>query len=155
MSEPNSDVHEAQAPVPFDPVIPLFREWAALKPEAERIIARRNELRDKVARAVEERGYRDHKGSQYMDLPYAIQAGGINYLRIKRERRVTISPDIDRAEEITRAKGEEVYARVFPMRPAFDPDELFVLLQEGIIAEDDMDAIFVQHESYAFKGMAS
>lgn len=155
MPERESAVYEEEKPVPFDPIIPLFREWALLKPELDRLATRRNELRDKVARAVEERGYRDHKGSQYIDLPFPIDAGGVSYARIKRERRVAISPDIERAEEITRARGEGIYARVFPLRPAFDQDELYVLLQEGLISEADMDAIFVQHESYAFKGLAS
>jgi hypothetical protein len=155
MPEPFSDVHEEETPVPVDPIIPVFRQWAMLKAEIEISMRVRDKLRDRVVKAVEERGYRDHKGSQYIDLPFELEVGGYKYQRIKRERRVSISPDVDRAEEIIGSKGEEFLRRAFPMRPVFDPDELYVLLQEGVLTESDMDAIFVQHESYAFKGLAT
>jgi hypothetical protein len=155
MSSPESDVHDSPAPVPIDPIVPLFREWAMLKAEADALTTRRNKLRDRCAAAVAERGYADHKGSQYLDLPWPIEAGGVSYLRIKRERRVTTVPDAEVAESVTRSKGDEIYRRVFPLVPCLDPDELYVLLQEGVLTEDDMDAIFVQHESFAFKGMAT
>lgn len=155
MPETTSDVHEESHPVPFDPIIPVFRQWAVLKGQIEASMRIRNKLRDRIITAVEERGYRDHKGSQYLDLPHELQIGDTSYQRIKRERRVSIIPDVGRAQEILAEKGEEFLARVFPLRPAFDPDELYVLLQEGVISESDMDDIFVKHESFAFKGLAT
>ncbi|MFD9815108.1 hypothetical protein [Streptomyces sp. NPDC059080] len=142
-------------PVPFDPVIPTFREWAKLKAQQTELTTRMNKLRDKVAAAVQARGYADHKGSQYIDLPFPIPVGESEYVRIKRERRVSIVADTDAAERITRSRGENVYRRAFPPVPTLDADELYVLLQEGELTEDDMDQIMVQRETFAFRGLTS
>ncbi|MEU1816065.1 hypothetical protein ABZ543_12840 [Streptomyces roseifaciens] len=143
-----------EPPVPFDPVLPAFREWAMLKYQTTELTTRMNKLRDKVMEAVTARGYKDHKGSQYLDLPFPIPVGDIQYLRIKRERRVTITPDLEAAERITRARGEHIYRRAFPPVPTLDPDSLYVLLQEGELTEGDMDAIMVQRETFAFRGLS-
>jgi hypothetical protein len=141
---------ESAGRLPFDPILPTVRRWALLKREAEKIGAERDKLRDSITKAVMQRGYRDHKGSQYLDLPMEIE--GFN--RIKRERRVSVIPDLSAAEEITRSKGENVYQRAFPPVPTLDTEELYVLLQEGVLTESEMDAIFTQKESYAFRGLS-
>lgn len=142
-------------PLPFDPVIPTFREWAMLKAQQTELTTRMNKLRDKVATAVEARGYADHKGSQYIDLPFPIPVGDSEYVRIKRERRVSVVADLEAAERITRARGENIYRRAFPPVPTLDADELYVLLQEGQLTEADMDQIMVQKETFAFRGLVS
>ncbi|MFE2539075.1 hypothetical protein [Actinacidiphila glaucinigra] len=141
--------------IPFDPIIPVFREWAVLKAQVTQDTSRMNKLRDKVALAVEQRGYVDHKGSQFLDLPFPIPAGDGEYVRIKRERRVSITADEEAAERITKAKGEAMYRRAFPPVPTLDADELFVMLQEGVLTEAEMDEILVQKETYAFRGLTS
>ncbi|MFC9505380.1 hypothetical protein [Streptomyces sp. NPDC057002] len=141
--------------IPFDPVIPVFREWAVLKAQVTEETSRLNKLRDKIADAVEHRGYKDHKGSQYLDLPFPIPAGDNEYVRIKRERRVSVVADEQAAERITKAKGEHIYRRAFPPVPMLDADELYVLLQEGHLTEAEMDEILVQKESFAFRGLTS
>lgn len=155
MPSSDLDVYEEAAPAPMDPIIPVFREWALLKSKTDQLTAEQNKLRDRVVKAVEERGYTDHKGSQYLDLPFPITAGDTSYMRIKRERRVTVVPDATAAETILRAKGEHIFHRAFPPVPMLDQNELYVLLQEGILTEDDMDAIFIQRESFAFRGLAA
>lgn len=141
--------------IPFDPVIPVFREWAALKAQVTDETTRLNKLRDRIAAAVEQRGYTDHKGSQYLDLPFPIPAGDSEYVRIKRERRVSVVADNDAAERITKAKGDGIYRRAFPPVPTLDADELYVLLQEGHLTEAEMDEIFTQRETYAFRGLTA
>lgn len=141
--------------MPYDPVIPVFREWAALKAQVTEQTTRLNKLRDKVASAVEQRGYTDHKGSQYLDLPFPIPAGESEFVRIKRERRVSVVADTDAAERITKSKGEHIYRRAFPPVPTLDADELYVLLQEGQLTEAEMDEILVQKETYAFRGLTA
>lgn len=137
----------------FDPIIPVFREWATLKHRTDSMIREQNKLRDQVVSAVEERGYADHKGSQYIDLPFPLPVGDVEYLRIKRECRTSISADADIAERITRERG--VYERAFVLVPTLQPDELYVLLQEGALTEQDMDEIFVKKLTYAFRGLTS
>lgn len=142
-----------QAPaLPIDPVIPVFREWALTKGKVTELTTHMNKLRDRIAVAVAERGYRDHKGSQYIDLPFPLQVGETEYRRIKRERRVSVVADDDAAERITRAKG--VYERAFPPVRTLDINELYVLYQEGILSQDELDAILQARESFAFRGLA-
>lgn len=137
---------------PVDPVIPTFREWAVLKARVTEMTSRMNKLRDTVAAAVAQRGYRDHKGSQYIDLPFPLQVGDTSYARIKRERRVSVVANEEIAERITRQKG--AYDRAFPPVRHLDTDELYVLYQEGVLTQDDLDTILETRESFAFKGMA-
>lgn len=137
----------------FDPIIPVFREWAILKHRTDTMIREQNKLRDQVANAVEERGYADHKGSQYIDLPFPIPVGDIEYTRIKRECRTSITADHEIAERVTRERG--VFERAFVLVPTLQPDELYVLLQEGALTEGDMDAIFVKRKTFAFRGLTS
>ncbi|MFF8283363.1 hypothetical protein ACF06W_11640 [Streptomyces albus] len=154
MPEPSSEETDSEpGPIPFDPVVPTFREWAVLKAQQTELTTRMNRLRDKVIEAVRTRGYADHKGSQYIDLPFPIPVGDAEYVRIKRERRVSVVADIEAAERITRAAG--VYDRAFPPLPTLDADELYVLLQEGRLSEEEMDQIMVQKESWAFRGLTS
>ncbi|WP_369042208.1 hypothetical protein [Streptomyces sp. Midd1] len=141
--------------IPFDPIIPIFREWAVLKAQVTEETSRLNKLRDKVSGAVEQRGYTDHKGSQYLDLPFPVPAGDNEYIRIKRERRVSVAADEEAAERILKAKSGALYRRAFPPVPTLDADELYVLLQEGHLTEDEMDEILVQRETYAFRGLTS
>ncbi|MEU1552120.1 hypothetical protein ABZ517_05285 [Streptomyces scabiei] len=141
--------------IPFDPIIPVFREWAVLKAQVTEETSRLNKLRDKIVGAVERRGYTDHKGSQYLDLPFPIPAGETEYTRIKRERRVSVVADEEAAERILKAKSEALYRRAFPPVPTLDADELYVLLQEGHLTEAEMDEILVQRETFAFRGLTS
>lgn len=140
---------------PVDPIVPVFREWAILKSKVDELSARRDKLRDRIVDVVEARGYKDHKGSQFFDLPFPITAPGAEYLRVKRERRVSVTADQMAAERISRSKGEHIFKRVFPLVPTLDVEELYVLLQEGILTADDMDCIFVEKVTYAFRGLSS
>lgn len=137
----------------FDPIIPVFRQWAMLKAQSDAMIREQNKLRDQVINAVEARGYRDHKGSQYIDLPFPLPVGELEYTRIKRECRTSISADPDIAAEVTRERG--CYDRAFPPVPTLQPDELYVLLQEGVLTEDDLDRIFVKRVTFAFRGLTT
>lgn len=137
----------------FDPIIPVFRNWAMLKQQSDAIVREQNKLRDQVVNAVQERGYRDHKGSQFIDLPFPLAVGDIEYVRIKRECRTSIVADAEAAERITREK--QCFERAFALVPTLQPDELYVLLQEGRITEADMDAIFTKKVTFAFRGLTS
>ncbi|MBD0734085.1 hypothetical protein BGM09_01240 [Streptomyces sp. CBMA29] len=111
-----------------------------------------NLLRDSINRDVEARGVRDHKGNQFIDLPFPLTVGDTTYSRIKRERRVTVIADDDAAERITRAHG--CYDRAFPPVRVLDPEELYVLHQEGRLGQEELDEIFQPRETFAFKGVS-
>lgn len=138
---------------PIDPIVPAFREWAVTRDQVTALTTRMNHQRDRIIAAVEARGYADHKGHQYIDLPFALQVGDTTYTRIKRERRVTVVADEDAAKRIAIERG--VLDRAFPSVPALDEAELYVLFQEEILTEADMGEIFTKKESFAFRGVAA
>lgn len=146
------ETDETPGPRPVDPVIPTFREWMILRAQYNDIATRMNRARDEVVTAVDARGYRDHKGNQFIDLPFPLTVGETTYSRIKRERRVSVHANSDVAEAITRARG--CYDRAFPPVRYLDSDELYVLYQEGALTQAELDEIFEPRESFAFKGMA-
>lgn len=137
---------------PIDPIVPAFREWALLRMEVNSLTAKMNKLRDTVAAAVESRGYRDHRGHQYIDLPFPITVGDTEFTRIKRERRASVMANEEIAERIAREK--DVYDRLFPPVRSLDTEELYVLYQEGVLTQSEMDEILETRETYAFKGVS-
>lgn len=148
---PESEDNRA-GPLPIDPVVPTFREWMVLRAQYNDVAARMNHARDAVVAAVAARGYQDHKGNQFIDLPFPLTVGETTYSRIKRERRVSIVANEDAAERITFEKG--VYERAFPPVRSLDAEELYVLHQEGVLSQAELDEIFEPRESFAFKGTA-
>lgn len=144
---------DAPSGLPVDPIVPTFRQWAIAKARVTELTTVMNKLRDQISSAVEDRGYRDHKGSQYIDLPFPLSIGDHEYRKIKRERRVSVVANDEVAERITRAKG--LYDRAFPPVRTLDVDELYVMYQEGFLVQADLDSILETRESYAFRGMTS
>lgn len=138
---------EIEDPVTYDPIIPYFRKWVILKEQVEEATRELNQLRDYCISSIEERGFRDHRGSQYIEMPFPI--GSKEFTKIKRERRVTTKVDEEVAELITRAKG--VYEKCFAMVPTLDAEELYVQYQLGVLTQEDMDMIFTQVESFSFR----
>ena len=140
----------AEEEVIYDPIIPMFRQWALLKERVENDTRELNHLRDQCISAVEARGERDHRGSQWIRLPFPV--GNKGFTAIKRERRVAVQTDEEAAEEITRSKG--CYEVCFPLRRVLDAEELYVQYQKGSLTQEDMDRIFRQVESFSFKPTA-
>lgn len=145
-----SEENEGGGPFYTTALIPYFQKWAMLKEDIEEAMRELNQLRDYCISAVEQHGERDHKGSQYLTLPFAI--GNKGYTQIKREIRHSIQADPEVAELITRSKG--VYEKCFPAVPTLDPEELYVQYQLGALSQEDMDAIFVDRVSFSFKPLA-
>lgn len=130
-----------------DPLVTKFQSWVLMRDEVESLTATLNKIRDECMAAIETRGIRDHKGSQYLNLPGAIGSKGFGNL--KRERRVTNRVDPEAAERITRSAG--VYDVCFPAVPTLDEDELYVQYQKGKLTEADMYEIFTKVESFSFR----
>lgn len=133
-----------------DPLVADFQLWAQMRDEADNITSQLNHIRDRCMTALEQRGYRDHKGSQFLKLPFGV--GPKSYGSLKRERRVSTKVDEEVAELICRSKG--VYEKCFPAIPTLDPEELYVQYQKGVLTQEDMDNIFTQVETYSFRPMS-
>jgi hypothetical protein len=150
---PRRTTRRAEKPINLDPENPIekVRQFLSLKFQEAQIVTRKNKLRDEVSAFVDANGETDEKGSKFWKLPSVIEVNGQRFTEVKREKRVSISLDEDAVEELVNRKG--IRDRVFKeiTTTVLDQDELYVLNQEGLIDDAELDALFVEKESFAFK----
>jgi hypothetical protein len=142
-----------ERPISLDTAAPWekTRQFLALKFQETEIVTRKNKLRDEVSVHVDANGEVDEKGSKFWKLDPPIEVNGQKFTEVKRERRVSTSLDAEKAEELAVAKG--IRDRLFKQvtTEVLDQDELYVLNQEGVISDEELDGLFVETESFAFK----
>jgi hypothetical protein len=163
-------------PAPTPPTGPLeiiawFRQWLALRQEEKFLGTRIKELHQRMCGTIEAEGYRDDKGSLYLDLDEPVEG----YASLKYERRVTKVLNEARAEKMVTAKGlrDRCTALVLyltdqeqaldllqkhgllrlgaPIEADLDEEEILKAHYDGEIDQDELDSIFDITESYAFK----
>jgi hypothetical protein len=123
--------------------------WVQLKAQIDRVTSQLNRLRDRISAEVEATGEIDESGHIRLPLPEAFEWAGKRYEGVKRERRVTASISHERAEALADAKG--LRERIFPLRPALDEQELYVLYQERLLTEAEIDSLVDRKVTWAFK----
>jgi hypothetical protein len=127
----------------------LLTQWATMKSEGDLIAKRQKELRDEMTAEVQEKGIPDEKGSLYLNLHTEVTVGSKTYRTLKSERRVSERLDETAAEQLLAGKG--LLERAMKTVVVFDPNELYVLNQEGLLSDDELDSLIVISESWAFK----
>ena len=132
-------------------IVAKFAQWATLKHEVTEVTKRQNKLRDEISAFVEANGYVDDKGSYLYDLPEPITAGGKTYTTIKRQRKVRTFFKEDEAEALLKSKGEDVYRSALTIpEPYLDQDKVYVLNQQGVLTDEEIDSLFGEKEDFAF-----
>lgn len=126
-----------------------FAEWQTLKTESELIAKRQKNLRDALLAEVQSTGIVDEKGSLYLALKRPIEMAGKVWRTLKAEHRESIRLDETAAEELLAEKG--LLERAQKTVVMFDPDALYVLNQEGLLTDAELDSLMVSSESWAFK----
>lgn len=120
------------------------RHYRFIKDTMKSLTQDANKLRDELAQVVERYGESDGDGHVWVDLGDEVE--GVSAL--KRERRVTTRLDEDEAERRLAAAG--LTQRCIKMVPVVDQDEVMAALYEGLLTEDDIDAMFPKTVSWAF-----
>jgi hypothetical protein len=142
-----------ERPISLDQAAPWekTRQFLALKFQEADIVTRKNKLRDEVSAHVDATGEVDEKGSKFWKLDPPIEFNGQKFTEVKRERRVSQSIDEEKVEALVTAKG--IRDRVFKQvtQEVLDQDELYVLNQEGVLSDEELDSLWVETESFAFK----
>lgn len=103
-----------------------------------------NRLRDELSAMVESYGEADSDGHQWLELDSEIE--GVSAL--KRERRV--STRLDEGEAYRRLAAAGLTDRCIRNIPVVDQDEVMAALYEGLLTEEDIDAMFPKSVSWAF-----
>jgi hypothetical protein len=127
------------------------RQFLTLRFQGDQITTRRNLLRDKISAHVDQVGETDEKGSKFWKLPAPIEVNGQKFTEVKRERRVSTRLDVEAVETLVAEKGirDQVFKPV--TTEVLDQDELYVLNQKGVITDAELDALWVETETFAFK----
>lgn len=158
--------HDAVQPPDADDFQSIAQMWALTKTRADLLTAQVNQLRDKMSKTLRARGITDEKGSYLLPLNTAVNVGEKVYSHVKLERAEGNEVDEEQAslicmsdkiaERAAQRKTDrvDVYNRVFPWVRQFDPQETYVLYQEGILDDEDLDAIFPPKVAWRFKGVA-
>lgn len=146
-------VKRRERPVRLGTLSAMVYQWAVLKHEVKTLGTEQTRLRDSLLAHLAENGEVDEKGSQFITLPDPIVVGVDRIGAIKRERRASTSLNLDAAEELLAGKGKTILARCQKevTTVVFDQDELYVLNQEGLISDEELDSLFETNVTWAFK----
>jgi hypothetical protein len=126
-------------------------QWATLKHEVKVLGTEQARLRDDLLEFIATNGEMDEKGSQFVTLPDKIIVGNDRIGVIKRERRASVYLDVEAAESFLGEKKLLDRCQKEVTTIEFDQDELYVLNQEGLITDAELDALFKTAVTFAFK----
>ncbi|MET9119975.1 hypothetical protein [Streptomyces sp. NPDC004528] len=146
-------------------------QWAIIKTRVDSQTTLLNKLRDDMSDDLRSFGIKDEKGSYIIELPQPLSVSDKKFKGMKLERYTTQTSDEDVAETVAREVDQEaaervaagledlqektVYDRLFPLVRVFDPQEAYVLYQEGRLSDDDMDRMFPEKEGWRFVRVAA
>lgn len=92
----------------------------------------------------------DEKGSRFFYFQNPVNAGDKQFKGLKRERRASPTFDEDAARTVLAEKGLLDRVEKEVTETVFDQDEIYVLNQEGLITDDELDSFITQTITYAF-----
>jgi hypothetical protein len=138
------DVIDSDRSRSFDEVSAQFHEFIYLKGQIDDLTKRQSVIKAVLSELVENEGEVDDKGHVWFELPQEIDG----YVSMQRQKRISQKLDADAAEELLRQK--QLYDRCFRMMPVLDEDEVMACLYEGLLTEDEIDAMFPKSITWAF-----
>ena len=127
-----------------DIIAATVREYAWLDRQSKDIEAKKKALKNQLSEFVEADGEADEKGHILLQLPAEIE--GLKALQ--RQRRVTRNLDEQTAEQVLTAK--DLRERCYKTIEVLDEDEVMACLYQGLLEEEDVDAMFPQTITWAF-----
>ena len=104
----------------------------------------KSSIQAELSDVVDEEGEPDEKGHIWLKLPFEVD--GVTSLQ--RQRKVSQSLNEESASTILGEKG--LSERCYKMVPMLDESEVMACLYEGLLEENDIDAMFTKKVSYAF-----
>ena len=129
---------------PMDPITAKFKEYISLKQQIDELTKRQSDIKPELMAYAEANGIEDDKGH----FIYYTDEDVDGYVSMQKQRRVSFGYDEDAATSILKSKG--IYDRCMVMKPVLNEDEVMACLYEGVLTEDDIDAIRPQKVTWAF-----
>lgn len=118
----------------------LVRMYQEQRDFANKINARVEELKQELIKRIQEEGFTDDKGNQWLD------AGDF---QLKRERRVTVSFNEHFAEEWAKKRG--IWDEVKETIEVVNEDQILAVAWNDDDMKNDLDNFYTRRENFAFK----
>lgn len=126
-----------------------MKQWVAqysgVRRQREALAKREEELKKRLAAALEEIVPPDEKGSQTMAFPEPIE--GVKSIQWQQKNGTPVI-DEDKAERML--KKRRLYDRCTRTVVELDEDEIRKCVYDGLLSQDDFDAMTIQKVSRAF-----
>ena len=119
------------------------RQYLSLKDEAELLTSRTLMLKDQLLAAVDQEES-DDKGHKKLVIEDKIKGE----VTLTKQRKVSKTLDMEIAEVTLTAKG--IKDKCLKMVPVLDESAIMSAFYEGLLTEEDIDAMFPAKVSYAF-----
>lgn len=134
---------------PGSAVVGKLLQFLVLKDEVKITTDRLDSLKKELTEHVKAHGETDDKGHRNFLLPAPLVHGDKTYTGFQQQRRVSQSFDTEAAEYLLKRRG--LWERAVVMVPEIDQNEVYVLNQEGLLTDDELDSMFAERESFAFR----
>jgi hypothetical protein len=122
-------------------------QFLSLRHEEKVIKTRKDQLRDAIKKYMADNSRVDERGNQYFGLGDTITVDGKEYNALKNERKVSTYLDEDRLVELAEGKG--LRDRIIRTIEVVDQDEVYVLNQEGLLTDEELDSLFEERITWA------
>jgi hypothetical protein len=119
------------------------RQSVLLKDKIDQLNSLQSEVRSTLKDGVKELGEEDSRGHIVVEVD--DDTTGIR--KVMHQRKVSKSLDIEVAENILKEKN--IHERCVTMVPILNEDEIMAAFYEGLITEEDIDAMFPAKVSWA------
>lgn len=134
---------EAEA-VPLTGITQTFAEYSRIKSLMDDLTARQKALKESLLQFLEVEGDEDDKGHQWAYLDQEVDG----YLSIQRQRRVSHKLNESIAESLLTERG--LVDKCYKLVPVLDEQAIMQAHYEGLLSEEDIDAMFPANVTYAF-----
>ena len=119
------------------------RQYLSLRDEAELLTKRTNQIKEELIEVVEAQEF-DDRGHKKL----VIEDEYKGEVTLTKQRRVSKSLDMDVAENILTTKG--IKDKCIKMVPTLDEAAIMSAFYEGLLTEEDIDAMFPSKVTFAF-----
>jgi hypothetical protein len=137
-------VIERNLPNEGNPIVSKVRKYVNLRSRIDDLTKEQSSLKTELSTLVDNEGTPDEKGHLWYSLPEEVDG----YISLQRQRRVTQKLDEEEASRTLTARG--LSERCYKMVPVLDESEVMACLYEGLLTEEEIDAMFPKSVSYAF-----
>jgi anion-transporting ArsA/GET3 family ATPase len=127
----------------LDRFLQEVRQYVSIKDNIDFFTKRQSEMKNRIVEQLKELGEEDSKGNVVIEL----DDKETKITSVIHQKRVSKSLDMEKAEQILEAKG--IKDRCIVMVKSISEEEIMAAYYEGLITEEEVDAMFPSKVTYA------